>query len=393
MEKNYANVMMIGKTGAGKSSFLNYLLDIDEIPTGKGEPVTQGFNKYEFENVNGLPLRVYDSKGLEVEDLVHIKSDIINYIKTSCGNSDPTQWLHSIFYCVNVKSARFHDEEIRFINEICGAISQTVHIILTHCDTPVSDSVIEIENYIKSVIPCKNIRTIKVNSVETRKRNGTFFERFGRDEALDTIFNVLWSDIATRVSNEYAAELYNSLKKHMTIVRNACDSVSSRMTTLTVIKELINDGGFDSILDSAFQKFENEIDEEQERLSKKYTEIINPLVEFCNEYSDGLGYGISFFECGDFLPDKCLEKIDNIDIDYIFDHTSMGRIIREVDDIDDSSFWGVVKMAGKMVNVLVRIQSLFKEVVRDIMWEFDKALPTKEEIANEMYELLMEQMS
>ena len=179
----------------------------------------------------------------------------------------------------------------------------------------------------------------------------------------------------------------------MTIVRNACDSVSSRMTTLTVIKELINDGGFDSILDSAFQKFENEIDEEQERLSKKYTEIINPLVEFCNEYSDGLGYGISFLECGDFLPDKCLENIDNIDIDYIFDHTSMGRIIREVDDIDDSSFWGVVKLAGKMVNVLVRIQSLFKEVVRDIMWEFDKALPTKAEIANEMYELLMEQMS
>ena len=393
MEQNYANVMMIGRTGAGKSSFLNYLLDIDEIPTGKGEPVTQGFNKYEFENVNGLPLRVYDSKGLEVEDLVHIKSDIINYIKTSCGNSDPTQWLHSIFYCVNVKSARFHDEEIRFINEICGAISQTVHIILTHCDTPASDSVIEIENYIKSVIPCKNIRTIKVNSVETRKRNGTFFERFGRDEALDTIFNVLWSDIATRVSNEYAAELYSSLKKHMAIVKNACDSISSRMTTLTVIKELINDGGFDSILDSAFQKFENEIDEEQERLSQKYTEIINPLVEFCNEYSDGLGYGISFLECGDFLPDKCLEKIDNIDIDYIFDHTSMGRIIREVDDIDDSSFFGVLKMAGKMVNVLVRIQSLFKEVVRDIMWEFDKALPTKEEIANEMYELLMEQMS
>ena len=88
-----------------------------------------------------------------------------------------------------------------------------------------------------------------------------------------------------------------------------------------------------------------------------------------------------------------MEKIDNIDIDYIFDHTSMGRIIREVDDIDDSSFWGVVKLAGKMVNVLVRIQSLFKEVVRDIMWEFDKALPTKAEIANEMYELLMEQIS
>lgn len=391
-QKIYANVMMIGRAGAGKSSFLNYLLDIDEIPTGKGEPVTQGFNKYEFENVNGLPLRVYDSKGLEVEDLVHIKSDIINYIKASCGNSDPTQWLHSIFYCVNVKSARFHDEEIRFINEICSVISQTVHIILTHCDTPASDSVIEIENYIKSVIPCKNIKVIKVNSVETRKRNGISIDRFGRDDALDTIFNVLWSDIAMRVSNEYASELHNSLEKYASIMRSTFDSVVSRMTTVAVIKEMINEGGFDSILDSASSKFDQEIDEEQERLSRKYTVIINQLVEFCNEYSDGLGYRISFFKYNDFIPDKCLEKLDNIDIDYILDHTSMGRIIRELDDIDDSGFFGVLKMTGKMVNMLVRIQSLFKEVINDIMWEFDKALPAKDEIADEMYDMLMKQV-
>ena len=70
----------------------------------------------------------------------------------------------------------------------------------------------------------------------------------------------------------------------------------------------------------------------------------------------------------------------------------MGRIVRELDDIDDSGFFGVLKMTGKMVNMLVRIQSLFKEVINDIMWEFDKALPAKDEIADEMYDMLMKQV-
>ncbi len=388
---NYANIMMIGKTGVGKSSFLNYLLNINDIPTGKGKPVTQGFNMYEFENVDGLPLRVFDSKGLEVEDLSRIKSDIINYIRTACGKSNPMDWLHSIFYCVNVKSARFQDEEINFIKDICKSISQSVHIIITHCDSPEDQNVKEMEAHIRSVLP-GNISVIKVNSVDHKKRTQEVIKAFGRDEALETIFSVLWKDIATRVSNEYATEFYNSLQKHTAILSNTFDSVTARLTTLNVIKEVFNEGGLDSILDSASNKFEREIENEKNRLSNKYTEIINPIIEFYNNYSNGLGYSISLLEYDDFMPDRCVEQIENIDIDDILEHSRMGRIINEVDNIDDSSIFGVLKMAGKMISMLMRIQSLFREVSNDIMREFRKALPTKDEIAKEMYDELMEQV-
>ena len=34
------NILIIGKTGTGKSSFANYLFNVDKFTTGSGEPVT-----------------------------------------------------------------------------------------------------------------------------------------------------------------------------------------------------------------------------------------------------------------------------------------------------------------------------------------------------------------
>ena len=152
MTRDYANIMVIGRTGVGKSSFLNYIIDKEKFKTGKGEPVTMHFDTLEFESVDGIPIRVYDSKGIEVKDLAIIKDETLDFIGKTCGDSDPMKWLHSIFYCVNLASARFELEEARFINDICRTISQTVHIVLTHCDAPDSEAVKKMEDHIKSLV-------------------------------------------------------------------------------------------------------------------------------------------------------------------------------------------------------------------------------------------------
>lgn len=40
------NVLIIGKTGTGKSSFANYLFDVNKFTTGSGEPVTSWAEKF-----------------------------------------------------------------------------------------------------------------------------------------------------------------------------------------------------------------------------------------------------------------------------------------------------------------------------------------------------------
>ena len=48
MEKTCARILLLGKTGVGKSSFVNYFLGKDVAVTGIGKPVTQELKEFEI---------------------------------------------------------------------------------------------------------------------------------------------------------------------------------------------------------------------------------------------------------------------------------------------------------------------------------------------------------
>lgn len=56
------NILMIGKTGVGKSSFGNYLFDENLFRTGNGKPVTNFENNFENYSFlyDELEINVYD---------------------------------------------------------------------------------------------------------------------------------------------------------------------------------------------------------------------------------------------------------------------------------------------------------------------------------------------
>jgi len=82
-----ANIMVLGHTGAGKSSFINYLVSRDSAKTGNGKPVTQNFDTYWDYDAFGLPTCIYASKGFEVGEYQKIADDTIRFINDKC-NSD-----------------------------------------------------------------------------------------------------------------------------------------------------------------------------------------------------------------------------------------------------------------------------------------------------------------
>ncbi len=59
---NCANIIVLGHTGSGKSSFINYLVGQNMMTTGVGKPVTQNFDCYLDTSTFGLPVRLFDSK-------------------------------------------------------------------------------------------------------------------------------------------------------------------------------------------------------------------------------------------------------------------------------------------------------------------------------------------
>lgn len=234
--KKYANIMLLGRTGVGKSSFINYLVGKDVCRVATGMPVTQGFETYEYDN-GKIPLRIYDSKGLEVLDSSAQKEKIIEFIRTRCNDTDVFKWLHTIFYCLNIERKRLEPEEVKFIKSIKGNIAQNVHIIITHCDEDPNDSNRrDMETYLKSQLG-NEIKIYFVNSVAIKLRKKSVVQ-FGREKVLDEIFRLLWMDISLKISKEYAKELYYGYMEICYRIKNALDLSIGQINTVKALLDI-----------------------------------------------------------------------------------------------------------------------------------------------------------
>ena len=126
---NSAKILLLGKTGVGKSSFINYFLGKEVAKSGYGKPVTQEMDSYEF-NGGQYPILIFDTKGLEALDANNQLNDIIETIKKRNNSNDISNWFHTIFYCVSMSGSRFEDFESGFIKKLQSVLSQHIHIIL-----------------------------------------------------------------------------------------------------------------------------------------------------------------------------------------------------------------------------------------------------------------------
>lgn len=232
-----ANILVLGKTGAGKSSFINYFLDEDVESVATGKPVTKGYLREHLSREGDI--RIFDNEGFEAKKAEDQMNAILNLVHDRNGSSVQVKdcfhtifyadsllrrpkrvqvkdWFHTIFYCINVANARFEDAEILFIQKLNKTISQHVHIILTHCDQVEPEQLRDMKDYIREKLNNdRDYRIFEVVSREWRKRNGTCIHRRGREAILDSIFQLLWEDISFRVSNDYASELLRRSKEYI----------------------------------------------------------------------------------------------------------------------------------------------------------------------------------
>lgn len=102
------NILVIGKTGVGKSTLINTVFREPLAQTGEGYPVTDDIRQY---RKNDFPITVYDTPGLELNgvQVVKVKKDISDLIDSHLENI--TEQIHIIWYCINDNSDRLETEE------------------------------------------------------------------------------------------------------------------------------------------------------------------------------------------------------------------------------------------------------------------------------------------
>lgn len=141
------DIIVMGKTGAGKSTLINAVLKEDLAPTGVGQAVTKENKVYSKRmllpikaNSSGqysmvsCNLNMYDTVGLEINNAITQKTidDIERHIQETKAqmNSDD---IHMVWFCVNNRSSRIESYELNWIRSLSYDYEIPFVIVLTQC--------------------------------------------------------------------------------------------------------------------------------------------------------------------------------------------------------------------------------------------------------------------
>ena len=155
----WPTVLILGPTGAGKTSLLRALFGNDLVPdsrVGHGQPVTHDFDRYE-----SAGLRIYDSRGSEPAEYDSYRRVVEGFLKAQVVTSDLDQHVHVVWHVISGPGARVTEADLRSIREI----SPHFLVAITKSDITRPDQLADlIKTLVEAGVPRSSIVPCSVDS-------------------------------------------------------------------------------------------------------------------------------------------------------------------------------------------------------------------------------------
>ena len=216
--KESTNVLIIGKSGVGKSSLVNYLFGKELQPVGVGAPVTKmQIKEFTYKYDKHFEMHIYDTWGLEpsTQKAELWKKKIFDEIARHDKESI-SEWFNTIIFCLNAKSSRIEDFELDIMEQLLREKNHLT-IALTHCRSKEDPDGIILRKSIREELEKRGVDSLEdrnfvfVSNVKKALLGGTV-EQFGKEEIFVSIIRNVWASLKSKVPYQARKRFEESFK-------------------------------------------------------------------------------------------------------------------------------------------------------------------------------------
>ena len=242
------NLLILGKTGVGKSSLLNALVgkEVEETRSASKPVTKRGIFPHEAE-IDGKKVIIHDSWGLEVGKDEEWEKIINNALKEKGIDKDIKDWFHSVTYCIQAGGDRIEDFDLKIIKKFLDD-KYNVIVALTKADQINEEKEEQFINTIKKDAGIDTVVSISANP--ERKRGETEAPKpFGLPEYKAAIL-ISWREIFI---NRIPIHIIEKLKKDIENSKSNAPRKGKDKELTNKIQEY-----FSNILNTNIQKYVRE---------------------------------------------------------------------------------------------------------------------------------------
>jgi small GTP-binding protein len=108
IDLGHVNILIVGRSGVGKSTLINAVFEGNFADTGQGKPVTTHVRKIAKK---GVPLTIFDTRGIEMADYKATFDEIEQLVISRGKEADAKKHIHLAWLCIDENSRRVEDGE------------------------------------------------------------------------------------------------------------------------------------------------------------------------------------------------------------------------------------------------------------------------------------------